>query len=568
MKKSIILLIFGLLLGLVFIRESFFLMILSTVLIYGIASLGLNILMGFTGQLSIGHAAFMAIGAYTTSYLSINFGTPFILNLIIAIIFSAILGVLISLPALRLKGFYLAIATMAFGITVEQLIASVEAFGGHIGIRNIPDIMPNDFWMYILNLAFYVVLSFIATQIIKSPNGISYQMTRDSEYASRSFGKRISFVKLESFIISAVYGGIAGVLYAHTIGYIGPTDFSLTASLNLLAMIVIGGLASIDGGLIGAVIITGMPFLFSRTDIPMSIIFGSLLIIFVLFFPKGLIYGIIMGYYKYFERPFVALSRKLWKKKSKPSEKVNVNGKDLYYNVKGEGEPVIMIHGNYGSHRWFDKVNDLEGYKTYALDLPNFGHSDRIEEINIDTYAEYVKEFMEKLNIESAYIVAHSLGGAVAQSLAYNNPDMVKKLVLVDSAPIDGLNTPEENYNGLQLLKTSKTLLKTSLKSIMPTAEDRKMLNILTNEGLLMNPKCFTENARALESYDYSDLAKKFKNPVLFFVGKKDLLITRDMAEKTLEVLNGELKYFDHVGHSIIIEDPELFKKELTSFLA
>jgi branched-chain amino acid transport system permease protein len=174
MKKSIILLIFGLLLGLVFIRESFFLMILSTVLIYGIASLGLNILMGFTGQLSIGHAAFMAIGAYTTSYLSINFGTPFILNLIIAIIFSAILGVLISLPALRLKGFYLAIATMAFGITVEQLIASVEAFGGHIGIRNIPDIMPNDFWMYILNLAFYVVLSFIATQIIKSPNGISY----------------------------------------------------------------------------------------------------------------------------------------------------------------------------------------------------------------------------------------------------------------------------------------------------------------------------------------------------------------------------------------------------------
>jgi branched-chain amino acid transport system permease protein len=567
MKKSIILLIFGLLLGLVFIRESFFLMILSTVLIYGIASLGLNILMGFTGQLSIGHAAFMAIGAYTTSYLSINFGTPFILNLIIAIIFSAILGVLISLPALRLKGFYLAIATMAFGITVEQLIASVEAFGGHIGIRNIPDIMPNDFWMYILNLAFYVVLSFIATQIIKSPNGISYQMTRDSEYASRSFGKRISFVKLESFIISAVYGGIAGVLYAHTIGYIGPTDFSLTASLNLLAMIVIGGLASIDGGLIGAVIITGMPFLFSRTDIPMSIIFGSLLIIFVLFFPKGLIYGIIMGYYKYFERPFVALSRKLWKKKSKPSEKVNVNGKDLYYNVKGEGEPVIMIHGNFGSHRWFDKVNDLKGYKTYALDLPNFGHSDRIDNINIDTYANYVKEFMKKLGIETAYVVAHSFGGAVAQSLAYNNPNMVKKLVLVDSAPVDGLNTPEENYNGLQLLKTSKSLLKNSLKATIPTSDDKKMLNILTNEGLLMNPKCFIENARALESYDFTDIAKNYENPVLFFVGKKDLLITKEMAEKTLEKLNGKLKYFDHVGHSIIIEDPELFKKELTSFL-
>jgi branched-chain amino acid transport system permease protein len=175
---------------------------------------------------------------------------------------------------------------------------------------------------------------------------------------------------------------------------------------------------------------------------------------------------------------------------------------------------------------------------------------------------------MKKLGIEKAYVVAHSLGGAVAQSLAYNNPEMVKKLVLVDSAPVDGLNTPEENYNGLQLLKTSKTLLKTSLKGTIPTSNDKKMLNILTNEGLLMNPKCFTENARALESYDYSDIAKNFVNPVLFFVGKKDLLITKDMAEKTLENLNGELKYFEHVGHSIIIEDPELFKKELTSFLA
>lgn len=568
MKKSIILLVVGILLGLLFIKESFLLMILSSVLVYGIASMGLNILMGYTGQLSIGHAAFMAIGAYTTSYMSINFGTPFILNLIIAIVFSSVLGVLISLPALRLKGFYLAIATMAFGITVEQLIASVEVFGGHIGIRNIPDIMPNDFWMYILNLIFYILLSFIATKLIKSPNGISYQMNRDSEYASKSFGKRISFVKLEAFIVSAVYGGIAGVLYAHTIGYIGPSDFSLNTSLNLLAMIVIGGLASIEGGLIGAFIITGMPFLFSRTDIPMSIIFGALLIIFVLFFPKGLIYGIIMGYFKYFERPFVAINRELWRKKSFPSNNVIVKGKKLYYNVKGEGEPVIMVHGNFGSHRWFDKVNDIKGYKTYALDMPNFGHSDRINEVSIDTYAEYVKEFMEKLGIKSAYVVGHSLGGSVVQSLAYNYPEMVKKLVLVSSAPVDGLKTPEENYSGLQLAKTSKTVLKNFLKSVIPTSKDRKILKVITNEALLMKPECFTENARSLEAYDYTDISGNYKNPVLFFVGKKDLLITKEMAKKTLENLKGELRYFDHVGHSIIIEDPELFKKELIGFLS
>ena len=568
MKKSILFLIVGIILGLIFIKESFLLMILSTVLVYAIAALGLNILMGYTGQLSIGHAAFMAIGAYTTSYMSINFGTPFILNLILAIIFSAILGAIISLPALRLKGFYLAIATMAFGITVEQLIASFDIFGGHIGLRNIPDIMPNDFSMYILNLIFYVILAYIATKLMKSPNGVSYQMTRDSEYAARSFGKRLSTTKLEAFVVSAVYGGIAGALYAHTIGYIGPSDFGLNTSLNLLAMIVIGGMASIEGGLIGAVIITGMPFLFSRTDIPMSIIFGALLIVFVLFFPKGLIYGLIMGYYKYFERPFVSLSRKLCYKKSVPSKSVVVNDKKIYYNVKGEGKPLIMIHGNFGSNRWFDKVNDIDGYKTFSLDLPNFGHSDRIEEVNIDKYANYVKGFVKELGINSAVVVAHSLGGAVAQSLAYNNPEIVEKMILVDSAPINGLKTPEENYNSLQLLKTSKSLLKASLKGTMPSSKDKKILNTLTNEALLMNPKCFTENARALESYDYSEIAQNYKKPVLFMVGKKDLLVTKDMAENTLSKLNGELKYYDHVGHSIIVEDPELFKKELISFLA
>ncbi|HNV06804.1 MAG TPA: branched-chain amino acid ABC transporter permease, partial [Petrotogaceae bacterium] len=238
MKKALIVLIIGVLLGVVFINKSFLLMIFSLVLIYAIAAMGLNIVSGFTGQVSIGHGAFMAVGAYTTAAMAMDFGTPFYINIVVAIVLAAFLGFLIGLPALRLKGFYLAIATMAFGVAVEQLFAAIEHFGGHIGMRNIPRFFESDFYIYLLNLVFFVVLTYVASLILHSPVGEKYKMVRDSEVAARAYGIKPSKIKLNAFIVSAIYGGIAGALYAHTVGYISPPDFGMNTSLNLLSMIV------------------------------------------------------------------------------------------------------------------------------------------------------------------------------------------------------------------------------------------------------------------------------------------------------------------------------------------
>ncbi|WP_240739486.1 alpha/beta fold hydrolase [Marinitoga lauensis] len=488
------------------------------------------------------------------------------MNLIIGIFISGGLGLIIGLPALRLKGFYLAIATMAFGIAIEQLIGAISIFGGHIGIRNIPPLIKNDFGMYILNLVFYISLSYFSSIIVKSPIGIKYKMVRESEIASKAYGINISYIKLHAFVISAIFGGIAGSLYAHTLGYISPSDFGLATSLNLLAMIIIGGMSTIHGGLIGAGIITGLPFIFSRTPVPMSLIFGALLIIFVLFFPRGIMYGLIMLYYKYLEIPYVSLMKLLWRRKKMEGKYVNINHKKLYYYERGSEKPVIMIHGNFASSLWYKKVIDVDGYHCYALDLPNFGRSDKIERCDIDLYADYVKMFMDKLNIKKAIIVGHSLGGAVAQSFSFRYPEKSEKLILIDSAPITGLKTPEEYYPILEMYKNNRTLLKQALSGIMSENKDNTFLDELTNEALLMKEECFTGNARALERINYINLAKNYKNNVLFIVGKKDMLITGDMAKDTIKYLNGEIKVFNHVGHSIIVEDPELFKEVFKEF--
>ncbi len=566
MKKILYLGIGGIILGVLFISQSFILMIFSSVIIFGIAALGLNILNGYTGQISIGHGAFMGVGAYTTALMSMSLHTPFILNLAVAIIIAGLLGFIIGLPALRLKGFYLAIATMAFGVAVQQLFAAGDFFGGHSGIYGIPKLIKSDFGMYIINLAFFLLLYFIADILINSPFGIKYKMVRDSEIAAKAYGIKLSKIKLNAFVVSAVYGGIAGALYAHTITYISPADFGLTNSINLLSMIIIGGIATLEGGLIGSVIITGLPFLFSRTAIPMSLLIGTLLIVFVLFFPKGLAYGIIVAYNKYLQIPFIAVRKRKMRKKKMEGEFISVKGKKIFYLRKGKGKPVLFIHGNTGSLLWFSKVMDIPGYETIAFDLVNFGRSDRIETSDIDTYAEYTKAFMEELGITEAIIAAHSLGGAVAMSLVFSNPHLVSKLILIDSCPIDGLHTPEESYPYIEMYKTNRSLFKKAIQAVVPTLKEEKFLNTLVDSGLLMNRDSFEGNARALDGIDFTKRAAGFKKPVLFIVGKKDFIITKEMAEKTIGYLNGEVMVIDHVGHSLPVEDPELFKETLINF--
>ena len=567
---------------LLFGSETFLIAIFSRVLTVAIAAMGFNLLLGVTGQISIGHGAFMAIGAYTTAVLSTKLGLPFVVSIIPVILFSALLGIVIGLPALRLKGFYLAIATLAFGVVVEQLIASIDFLGGHDGIRSIPAFFGSDLAGFLVVGAVYVALALAMYRILESPVGLRYRMVRDSEVASRAYGVGLSRVKLSAFILSAVYGGIAGGLYAHTVGFIVPPNFGLVLSLNILAIVIIGGLASVHGGLIGSIVIVGLPFLFSRGFGPyLSVIVGALLIIFVLFFPRGLAHGVFLGYTKYLQVPFIALKNRILRRNAMGGSYIDVDGTSLFYlertpepksehdsAERPETAPILYIHGNTGCNLWFERVMDIPGRRTIALDLPNFGRSDRIDEADIDRYASSVAGFIRELDLGSPVVVAHSLGGAVGIALAVNHPELVSRLMLVDSAAPDGLTTPEEHYEIIELYRTSRSLMKKALAAVTPTLDDNAFLNRLADNAMLMNPTAFTGNARALERFDYTGRTQAYTGPVRVVVGRKDTIITEDMARRTADAFpSGELLVLDDVGHSVMVENPQEFVRLVTDFV-
>ena len=567
---------------LLFGSETFLIAIFSRVLTVAIAAMGFNLLLGVTGQISIGHGAFMAIGAYTTAVLSTKLGLPFAVSIIPVILFSALLGIVIGLPALRLKGFYLAIATLAFGVVVEQLIASIDFLGGHDGIRSIPAFFGSDLAGFLVVGAVYVALALAMYRILESPVGLRYRMVRDSEVASRAYGVGLSRVKLSAFILSAVYGGIAGGLYAHTVGFIVPPNFGLVLSLNILAIVIIGGLASVHGGLIGSIVIVGLPFLFSRGFGPyLSVIVGALLIIFVLFFPRGLAHGVFLGYTKYLQVPFIALKNRILRRNAMGGSYVDVDGTSLFYleripepksehdsAERPEAAPILYIHGNTGCNLWFERVMDIPGRRTIALDLPNFGRSDRIDEADIDRYASSVAGFIRELDLGSPVVIAHSLGGAVGIALAVNHPELVSRLMLADSAAPDGLTTPEEHYGIIELYRTSRSLMKKALAAVTPTLDDNAFLNRLADNAMLMNPTAFTGNARALERFDYTDRTQAYTGPVRVVVGRKDTIITEDMARRTADAFpSGELLVLDDVGHSVMVENPQEFVRLVTEFV-
>lgn len=562
--------------------QSFLIAIFSRVLTVAIAAMGFNLLLGVTGQISIGHGAFMAIGAYTTAILSTKLGLPFVVSIVPVILFSALLGIVIGLPALRLKGFYLAIATLAFGVVVEQLIASIDFLGGHDGIRSIPAFFGSDLAGFLVVGALYVILALAMYRILESPVGLRYRMVRDSEVASRAYGVGLSRVKLSAFIMSAVYGGIAGGLYAHTVGFIVPPNFGLVLSLNILAIVIIGGLASVHGGLIGSIVIVGLPFLFSRGFGPyLSVVVGALLIIFVLFFPRGLAHGVFLGYTKYLQVPFIALRNRMLRRTTMGGSYVDVDGVSIFYlertaepgsepgsTGRPEPAPILYIHGNTGCNLWFERVMDIPGRRTIALDLPNFGRSARIDEADIDRYASCVAGFIRELGLGSPVVVAHSLGGAVGIALAVNHPELVSRLMLVDSAAPDGLTTPEEHYGIIELYRTSRSLMKKALAAVTPTLDDNAFLNRLTDNAMLMNPIAFTGNARALERFDYTGRTQAYTGPVRVVVGRKDTIITEEMAKRTAAAFpSGELVVLDDVGHSVMVENPPEFTRLVTEFV-
>jgi branched-chain amino acid transport system permease protein len=279
---------------------------LSFVLIYSIVGLGLMLLAGFTGQVSIGHAAFLGVGAYAQAYFT-NLGVPFPIALVFATVLSAVAGLVVGTPALRVKGIYLGIATLSFGFIVEEVMARWESMtGGNAGlhVKN-PVIFGVDVGsgagFYFICLVVCVGATLLIVNLLRSPSGRAFVAIRDSEISAQSMGIHLAYYKTLSFAISAALAGVGGALYAHQIKFLSPDQFSIIQSFDLLLMVVIGGLGSVHGAFLGAIFLIVMPQLIAagKDVLPaaigqapglQSVIYGAVLIAFVLFEPMGL-YG-------------------------------------------------------------------------------------------------------------------------------------------------------------------------------------------------------------------------------------------------------------------------------------
>ncbi|MRD49458.1 branched-chain amino acid ABC transporter permease [Caenimonas koreensis DSM 17982] len=279
---------------------------LNFVLIYAIVGLGLMLLAGFTGLFSIGHAAFLGVGAYTEAVFN-NMGVPFPISIALAGLLSAAVGVIVGLPALRVKGIYLGIATLSFGFIVEEVLARWESVtGGNAGITVKKPAMfgwsiDSGTGFYFLCLIIAVVATLGILNLLRSPTGRAFVAIRDSEISAQSMGIHLARYKTLSFALSAMLAGIGGALYAHKLSFISPDQFNILQSIDLLLMVVIGGLGSVHGAFLGAIFLISMPQLISLTKdyLPATIgqapglqglVYGVVLIAFVLFEPYGL-YG-------------------------------------------------------------------------------------------------------------------------------------------------------------------------------------------------------------------------------------------------------------------------------------
>ncbi|MEW6215529.1 MAG: branched-chain amino acid ABC transporter permease [Nitrospirota bacterium] len=276
--------------------------------IYTILTLSLNLIVGYTGLPALGHAAFSCIGAYTSSLLALNMGVSPCIGLLIGACVAAVSGVVIGYPAVRLKGDYLALATFGLGVIVYSIAKNwVSLTRGPMGLPGIPGFSVLGFelsevWSYLLLVLIFVVITIIVSgRIVNSPFGRILRSIREDEIASETLGKDTTRHKLIIFIIGAFFAGIAGSLYAHYITFIDPSSFTVMESITILLMVIFGGMGSISGSVVGAVILVVFPELLRFLGMPSSIaapmrqmIYGLLLVVLMLKRPQG-----IMGAYRF-----------------------------------------------------------------------------------------------------------------------------------------------------------------------------------------------------------------------------------------------------------------------------
>ncbi len=269
--------------------------------IYIMLAVGLDLLMGYGGQISVGHAAFFAIGAYTSGILTAKYGVSPLIALFAGMFLSGILAWATGRPVLALKEYYLAMATLAFNEIVITLIIGFEGFtGGASGLRDIPAFSIFGFsldnhihyYYFVWLVVFLVIASSIA--VVRSPFGRTLIAIHSDEPAARHFGIDSPKYKTRIFILASIYASIAGSLYAHYMGFIAPDDFGVMTSINVLVMLFLGGIGTVFGPVLGAAFMKILPEITYQLQDYELLINGIILIVVLVFMPKGL-YGILVS---------------------------------------------------------------------------------------------------------------------------------------------------------------------------------------------------------------------------------------------------------------------------------
>jgi branched-chain amino acid transport system permease protein len=293
--------------------HEYYLSIINLSLIAIVGALGLNILVGYTGQISVGHAAFMSVGAYTAANLAVNLGLPFWITLPAGGLMAALIGAIVGIPSLRIKGLYLAIATLAGQLIIEWIINHTPAISG--GAQASIQVPRPALFGYELRtqgqlyffLLFFAALAIVATlNLVRSRIGRAFVAIRDQDIAAEIIGIHIFRYKLLSFAISSFYAGVCGVLYTYYLGIANYEQFQIVVSIDYLAMIIIGGLGSVLGSILGAVFVTMLPIVLRLLMEPLAglffsggemssviastrlVLFGGLIIFFLVVEPEGL----------------------------------------------------------------------------------------------------------------------------------------------------------------------------------------------------------------------------------------------------------------------------------------
>ncbi|NUO98650.1 MAG: branched-chain amino acid ABC transporter permease [Nonomuraea sp.] len=269
---------------------------LTMVMIYAVALLGLNLLVGHAGQISLGHGAFFAVGAYAAAIMLDRWDTPYPLTLPVAAAVTFVLGLALGVPAMRLRGLYLALVTLAIAIFLVPLLKRFEdVTGGSMGLT-LPKPQPpawtglaEDQWLYFLALAVAAAAFWLARGLLRSRVGRALHALRDDEGAAEVMGVRLSSYKTLAFAWSAMFAGAAGCLYTWVIGFVSPDSFVVTLSITLLAGLVVGGLGSLYGPLLGALFVMFVPSISQDVnEAAPGVIFGLLIIAVMYVAPTGL----------------------------------------------------------------------------------------------------------------------------------------------------------------------------------------------------------------------------------------------------------------------------------------